>query len=106
MLFPIPRGRWVSYQEKNKIVNTNANVNYDLPLCPPDCSECDDIDSFASQIDEKTKAIYVESMGNPRFNIPDFDGLSDLAKENGMTLGCFAKGESITFFSGVRRISE
>lgn len=30
----------------------------------------------------------------------------DLAKENGMTLGCFAKGESITFFSGVRRISE
>ena len=28
----------------------------------------------------------------------------DLAKEHGMTLGCFAKDESIKFFSGVRRI--
>jgi FdhD protein len=28
----------------------------------------------------------------------------DLAKEHGMTLGCFAKDDSITLFSGVRRI--
>jgi O-acetylhomoserine/O-acetylserine sulfhydrylase len=46
----------------------------------------DSIDSFRSKIDDKTKAIYVESMGNPRFNIPDFDGLSALAKENGIPL--------------------
>ncbi len=46
----------------------------------------DDINSFASQIDEKTKAIYVESMGNPRFNIPDFIALSDLAKANNIPL--------------------
>jgi len=38
------------------------------------------------EIDDKTKAIYVESMGNPRFNIPDFEGLSALAKENGIPL--------------------
>jgi len=39
----------------------------------------DSIDSFRNKIDDKTKAIYVESMGNPRFNIPDFEGLSALA---------------------------
>ena len=41
----------------------------------------DDVESFAKQIDEGTKAIYVEAMGNPRFNIPDFEGLSALAKK-------------------------
>ena len=46
----------------------------------------DDVDSFASQIDANTKAIYVESMGNPRFNIPDFKGLSGLAKDMGIPL--------------------
>ena len=46
----------------------------------------DDVDSFAAQIDSRTKAIYVESMGNPRFNIPDFEGLSELAKANGIPL--------------------
>ncbi len=46
----------------------------------------DNIKSFRDQIDENTKAIYVESMGNPRFNIPDFKGLSELAKENNIPL--------------------
>jgi FdhD protein len=30
----------------------------------------------------------------------------DLAKEHGLTLGCFAKNQSITIFSGVRRIRD
>ena len=30
----------------------------------------------------------------------------DLSNEYGLTLGCFAKDESITLFSGVRRVSE
>ncbi|WP_269623098.1 O-acetylhomoserine aminocarboxypropyltransferase/cysteine synthase family protein [Prochlorococcus marinus] len=46
----------------------------------------DEIDSFASQIDSNTKAIYVESMGNPRFNIPDFAALSNLAKSRNIPL--------------------
>tara|TARA_Y100001968_G_scaffold333213_1_gene394758 strand:+ start:850 stop:2214 length:1365 start_codon:yes stop_codon:yes gene_type:complete len=46
----------------------------------------DDVDSFASQIDSNTKAIYIESMGNPRFNIPDFRGLSELARKNNIPL--------------------
>ena len=46
----------------------------------------DDVASFAAQIDDNTKALYVEAMGNPRFNIPDFEGLSALAKERGIPL--------------------
>lgn len=32
-------------------------------------------------IDDNTKAIYVESIGNPGFNIPDFEQLASLAKK-------------------------
>ncbi len=46
----------------------------------------DDAESFEEQIDSSTKAIYVESMGNPRFNIPDFEGLSRLAKSKNIPL--------------------
>ncbi len=46
----------------------------------------DDAESFEEKIDSSTKAIYVESMGNPRFNIPDFEGLSKLAKSNNIPL--------------------
>tara|TARA_B100000212_G_scaffold342184_1_gene328116 strand:+ start:2851 stop:4179 length:1329 start_codon:yes stop_codon:yes gene_type:complete len=49
-------------------------------------AEGDNLESFKSKINERTKAIYVESMGNPRFNIPDFEGLSKLASENGIPL--------------------
>ncbi len=46
----------------------------------------DDAESFEEKIDSSTKAIYVESMGNPRFNIPDFEGLSKLAKSKNIPL--------------------
>jgi O-acetylhomoserine/O-acetylserine sulfhydrylase len=42
--------------------------------------------SFEKFIDGKTKAIYVETIGNPGFNIPDFDALSKLAQKNGLPL--------------------
>lgn len=37
-------------------------------------------------IDEKTKAIYVETIGNPSFSIPDFEKLSAVAKKHGVPL--------------------
>ncbi|MCE5346876.1 MAG: O-acetylhomoserine aminocarboxypropyltransferase/cysteine synthase [Bacteroidales bacterium] len=40
--------------------------------------------SFEKLIDDKTKAIYVESIGNPGFDIPDFDRLSALAVKHGI----------------------
>jgi len=46
----------------------------------------DNPEAFEALIDEDTKAIYVESLGNPRNNIPDFEGLSAVAKRNGIPL--------------------
>ncbi len=46
----------------------------------------DDPDSIGSLIDDKTKAIYVESMGNPKYSVPDFDRISTIAKSNGVPL--------------------
>ncbi|MBK7368001.1 MAG: O-acetylhomoserine aminocarboxypropyltransferase/cysteine synthase [Candidatus Eisenbacteria bacterium] len=42
--------------------------------------------AFAKAIDEKTKALYVESIGNPGFNVPDFRALATLAHEHGIPL--------------------
>jgi O-acetylhomoserine/O-acetylserine sulfhydrylase len=36
---------------------------------------------FEKLIDNKTKAIYLETIGNPRFNIPDFDSIAAVAKK-------------------------
>ena len=41
---------------------------------------------FEEAIDEKTRAIYVESIGNPKLDIPDFDVLSEIAHKNGIPL--------------------
>ncbi|NGP89406.1 O-acetylhomoserine aminocarboxypropyltransferase/cysteine synthase family protein [Fodinibius halophilus] len=48
--------------------------------------EDDKLESYEAAIDEDTKAIYVESIGNPRGNVPDFDGLSAIAKKHGIPL--------------------
>lgn len=49
-------------------------------------AEEDTIEAFAKHIDDNTKALYVESSGNPRGNIADFEGLSALAREHGIAL--------------------
>jgi O-acetylhomoserine (thiol)-lyase len=46
----------------------------------------DHADSIESLIDEKTKAIYTETIGNPDFSIPDFEKLSALAKKYDLPL--------------------
>ncbi len=48
--------------------------------------EDDKVESYEAEIDENTKAIYVESIGNPRGNVPDFEGLSALAEKYGIPL--------------------
>ena len=48
--------------------------------------EGDNPEDFEAEIDEKTKAIYVETIGNPRFNIPDFEKLGQIAQKNGIPL--------------------
>ncbi len=44
------------------------------------------VENFESLIDENTKALYTETIGNPDFNIPDFDKLSALAKKHDLPL--------------------
>ncbi|MBD1843477.1 O-acetylhomoserine aminocarboxypropyltransferase/cysteine synthase [Cyanobacteria bacterium FACHB-63] len=46
----------------------------------------DDAESFRSAIDDRTKALYVETIGNPQFNVPDFAALAHIAHENGIPL--------------------
>ena len=41
---------------------------------------------FEKLIDEKTKAIYLETIGNPEFNIPDFEAFGKLAQKHGIPL--------------------
>jgi O-acetylhomoserine (thiol)-lyase len=46
----------------------------------------DDVGALRKAIDGKTKALYVESIGNPAGNVPDFEALAKLAHENGIPL--------------------
>ena len=48
--------------------------------------EDDDPKTYEAKIDENTKAIYVESIGNPRGNVPDFDRLSEITQKHGIPL--------------------
>ncbi len=45
-----------------------------------------DIADIESRIDDRTKAIYVETIGNPGFIVPDFDALKALAVRYGIPL--------------------
>ena len=44
----------------------------------------DDPQSFAALITDKTKAVYLESLGNPAINIPDFEAIAEVAHKNGI----------------------
>ncbi len=46
----------------------------------------DDPESFVKHIDKNTKAIYLETIGNPRLNIPDFKKIAAIAKEYDLPL--------------------
>lgn len=46
----------------------------------------DDPQSIDSLINEKTKAIYVETIGNPSFSIPDFERIAEIAKKHDLPL--------------------
>jgi len=46
----------------------------------------DDPSAFETLIDEKTKAIYIETIGNPEFNIPDFEAFAALARKYDLPL--------------------
>jgi O-acetylhomoserine/O-acetylserine sulfhydrylase len=46
----------------------------------------DKVESFEKLIDKNTKAIYLETIGNPEFNVPDFDAFAVLAKKHDLPI--------------------
>jgi len=49
-------------------------------------SESLHVDDFEKSIDDRTRAVYVETIGNPSFNIPDFEALAKLCNRYDLPL--------------------
>jgi len=45
-----------------------------------------DLKAYRQAITEKTRAIYIESIGNPKLDIPDFEAIADIAHKAGIPL--------------------
>lgn len=58
----------------NQFKNSFKNIGVEARF-----ADGDDVSSFEALIDDKTKAIYLETIGNPSFSIPDFEAFSALA---------------------------
>ena len=43
-----------------------------------------DPDNFKKAINEKTKAVFCETIGNPALNVPDFKAIAEIAHDNGI----------------------
>ncbi|MDG5800195.1 O-acetylhomoserine aminocarboxypropyltransferase/cysteine synthase [Marinilabiliaceae bacterium ANBcel2] len=48
--------------------------------------DSDKPEEFEKLIDERTKALYLETIGNPRFNVPDIEKVARVADSNGVPL--------------------
>ncbi|KAM0471178.1 hypothetical protein ACHAPX_009519 [Trichoderma viride] len=46
----------------------------------------DDPKDIAAAIDDNTKAVYLESIGNPRYNVPDLEAIAKVAHDKGVPL--------------------
>lgn len=44
----------------------------------------DNPEEFIAQIDDRTRAVFLESIGNPRLNVPDLETIAKLAHEKGV----------------------
>jgi O-acetylhomoserine (thiol)-lyase len=43
-------------------------------------------EAFKAAITEKTRAVYIETIGNPKLDVPDFEAIAAIAHENGIPL--------------------
>jgi OAH/OAS sulfhydrylase len=65
----------------NQFKVTLPRLGIDVSLVEGDRPE-----NLEPAITDRTKALYVESIGNPRFNVPDLEGLAELAHRHGIPL--------------------
>jgi O-acetylhomoserine (thiol)-lyase len=68
-------GTWTLFNQ------TFKNLGVEVRLFSPDKPE-----SINELADENTRAVYLESVGNPKNDVPDFKVISDTAHENGLPL--------------------
>ncbi|EEA25023.1 O-acetylhomoserine (thiol)-lyase, putative [Talaromyces marneffei ATCC 18224] len=76
---PAPEGQ--DLQDSNQFRNFFPHLGITVKIV-----NGDNPDNFAKLIDENTKALYIESMGNPRYNVPDFESFARLEHDNGIPL--------------------
>ncbi|PMD93214.1 O-acetylhomoserine aminocarboxypropyltransferase [Siphonobacter sp. BAB-5405] len=65
----------------NQFKNSFKNIGVEARF-----AEGDKVESFERLIDEKTKFLYLETIGNPGFNVPDFDAFAALAQKYDLPL--------------------
>lgn len=65
----------------NQFKNSFKNIGVDVRF-----ANGDDVSSFEKLIDSKTKAIYLETIGNPGFSVPDFEKFVALAKKHDLPI--------------------
>lgn len=65
----------------NQFKSQFKRLGVEVRFTPDDSPE-----SFAALIDEKTKALYLETIGNPGLNIPDFEAIAAVADKNNIPL--------------------
>jgi O-acetylhomoserine/O-acetylserine sulfhydrylase len=69
--------------------------NFLLPEFGIECRVVEEtVEAFREAIDERTKAVYIETIGHPKFNVPDIEAIANVAHEMGVplvvnnTVGC------------------
>ncbi len=65
----------------NQFKNSFKNIGVEARF-----ADGDDVSSFEKLIDSKTKAIYLETIGNPGFSVPDFEKFVALCKKHDLPL--------------------
>ena len=65
----------------NQFKNSFKNIGVEARF-----ADGDDVSSFEKLIDEKTKAIYLETIGNPSYSVPDFEAFAELAKKHDLPI--------------------
>jgi O-acetylhomoserine (thiol)-lyase len=65
----------------NQFKNSFKNIGVEARF-----ADGDKVDSFEKLIDERTKFLYLETIGNPGFNVPDFEAFARLAEKYDLPL--------------------
>jgi len=65
----------------NQFKNSFKNIGVEARF-----ADGDDVSSFEKLIDDKTKFIYLETIGNPSYSVPDFDAFAALAAKYDLPL--------------------